>query len=71
MNYREKTGHTEIKIQWSHLQKGHYPALTGVCLLLLPEIQFSAIRNLTENLQEAIHDIWSEAHFYVRKPSSG
>lgn len=42
----------------------------GFHFLPLPEVLFSAIRNPTGNLQEPIHGTWSEARFYVRKPSS-
>lgn len=71
MNHRENPGHTEIKIQRSHLQKRHFLALKDFHLVLLPDSQFSDMKNHIENLQESTHGIWSEAHFYVRKPSSG
>lgn len=48
-----------------------YPLVSkGFHFLPLPDVLFSAIKNITENLQEPIHDTWSEARFYVRKPSS-
>lgn len=62
---------TEINIKRSHWQKKKKIASKHFHPLPLPDIQFSAIKNLIENLREPIHGTWSEAHVYVRKPSSG
>lgn len=66
------TADTEINIKRSHSQKKKKKKSSKYFHPLpLPDIQFFAIKNLIENLREPIHGTWSEAHVYVRKPSSG